>query len=363
MKEVPLSFEKDAKYVLACQLLKKNLIQEALALFKSLSSSYDLVQISSLDPSLALKDVPQLAKLENVLVDGNRWFVVDNGRLYWKETSCRSPQFGNLTGGRVSQNFKYAIIDKTEATRVIDNPCMFLGGDDNYCHWLQIYLPKLLFTEQTFPTIPLLVTKNLKAFQKDSLSMLGIHEERLLYVSEKELIFCKNILLLSDSVWTKTPMMKGLLWLREKFLKFALQNPEPRKIYISREKAVRRHITNEQEVWELFKSYGFEKVLAETLTFQEQIETFSAASHIAGAHGAGLTNVLFAPQSCIVMELADFTNERFQNFEIISYVVGQSHNKFISKKVFAPNDPQLPSSFHDFEVDMAKLKNWLKSLL
>jgi capsular polysaccharide biosynthesis protein len=39
------------------------------------------------------------------------------------------------------------------------------------------------------------------------------------------------------------------------------------------------------------------------LNFREQVELFSQAAFIAGAHGAGHANVLFAPPGCKVLDL------------------------------------------------------------
>ena len=41
----------------------------------------------------------------------------------------------------------------------------------------------------------------------------------------------------------------------------------------------------------------------EKLSIDEQVELFRTASHVIGAHGAGLTNVLFAPSNLKILEI------------------------------------------------------------
>ena len=48
---------------------------------------------------------------------------------------------------------------------------------------------------------------------------------------------------------------------------------------------------------------GFAIVRPEELTFDEQVATFARARVIAGPHGAGLSNVAFAPAGCLVFEI------------------------------------------------------------
>ncbi|HUA51661.1 MAG TPA: glycosyltransferase family 61 protein, partial [Candidatus Sulfotelmatobacter sp.] len=49
--------------------------------------------------------------------------------------------------------------------------------------------------------------------------------------------------------------------------------------------------------------HGFEPVSPEALGFVDQVKLFAAASVIAGPHGAGLANMVFAPPGTPVVEL------------------------------------------------------------
>ena len=72
-----------------------------------------------------------------------------------------------------------------------------------------------------------------------------------------------------------------------------------RKFYIPRTN--KRVVQNETELVNLLD--GFEVFDPGRHSFEEQIEAFSEAEAVVGAHGAGLTNILFAPEGCRVLEL------------------------------------------------------------
>ena len=75
------------------------------------------------------------------------------------------------------------------------------------------------------------------------------------------------------------------------------------RIYVSRKQAVRRHLANEYEFLPLLKKHNFRKVYLEQFSIKEQVELFRKASHVIAAHGAGLTNVLFAPADVRILEI------------------------------------------------------------
>ncbi|MDZ4788726.1 MAG: glycosyltransferase 61 family protein [Blastochloris sp.] len=75
------------------------------------------------------------------------------------------------------------------------------------------------------------------------------------------------------------------------------------KIYISRERARRRNVRNEAELWQVLESRGFTKVYLEDLSWSEQIQVFRSAKMIVAAHGAGLANLAFSRAGTRVIEL------------------------------------------------------------
>ena len=84
----------------------------------------------------------------------------------------------------------------------------------------------------------------------------------------------------------------------------------PKKIYVSRRTwlhndfsnigtnyTTRRKLVNENELVEKLKGEGFTEVFTEKLTTIEKILYFANATHVVGAIGGGISNVLFSPKT------------------------------------------------------------------
>ena len=80
------------------------------------------------------------------------------------------------------------------------------------------------------------------------------------------------------------------------------------RLYISRGRALKRRIANEDEVVAVLRGFGFRVVYAEDHTFEEQVEMASRARFFVSNHGAGLTNMLFVREGGRVLELRHQTD-------------------------------------------------------
>jgi capsular polysaccharide biosynthesis protein len=77
------------------------------------------------------------------------------------------------------------------------------------------------------------------------------------------------------------------------------------RVYISRARAKRRRVANEETLWASLEVRGFRKVFLEELTWAEQIAAFRGAREVVAAHGAGLANLVFCEAGTRVVELFD----------------------------------------------------------
>ena len=74
-------------------------------------------------------------------------------------------------------------------------------------------------------------------------------------------------------------------------------------LYVSRRLARARSEAAPQSLDRVFQDLGYEVLAAETLDLAAQIRLFSSARTIAGLHGAGLANMIWAPPGSRIVEL------------------------------------------------------------
>jgi hypothetical protein len=76
------------------------------------------------------------------------------------------------------------------------------------------------------------------------------------------------------------------------------------RIYIRREpgRVQGRAVQNEEEVLDLLSRFGFQGYRPEELSFSEQAELFYDAEAVVAPHGAGLSNLIYAPTGTKVLE-------------------------------------------------------------
>lgn len=112
-----------------------------------------------------------------------------------------------------------------------------------------------------------------------------------------------------------------------KFLKEKLgirESPGRRKpakrLYIQRKDPHYRKLLNEHEILAIFERYGFEFFEPAQLSISEQIDLFSSAEILAGPHGAGWTNMIFAPSNARGLMLLGAKESRL--YSTIAQIIG-----------------------------------------
>ena len=122
-------------------------------------------------------------------------------------------------------------------------------------------------------------------------------------LSWKEKIRCADLLIVTQAAPTgnyRPSLMKAL---RSRFREhFGVGRPS-RKLFISRSRALRRRISNEDQVEGVIVRHGFERVFLEELSFAQQVRLAGSAKVMVGNHGAGLANMLWMAPETTVLEL------------------------------------------------------------
>ena len=130
-------------------------------------------------------------------------------------------------------------------------------------------------------------------------------------------------------------------------------NKTPEKIYISRKNSKNRPLMNEPEVEQLFTKFGFEIVLGEELSMEQQFQLFQNAKVVAGPHGAGLSNVIFG-RKCTLIEL--FSESYMPDcYELIAHEIAGKYYSVVGKSVAGGDG-------NSWEISIPKVKKLLETL-
>ena len=142
-------------------------------------------------------------------------------------------------------------------------------------------------------------------------------------------------------------------WLRNTFLECSKKFTCNDKIFIDRSAAPTKHcqFINDKEISEFLIGKGFTKYKTENLNFFEEVYLFKNANYIIGAHGAGLTNLVFCKKGAKIIEI------RPKNYNSAVYSklsdINNLDYKLISTDTIQPQD----QSNGDIKLDISLLKN------
>ncbi|QUS35812.1 glycosyltransferase family 61 protein [Falsirhodobacter algicola] len=92
---------------------------------------------------------------------------------------------------------------------------------------------------------------------------------------------------------------------RERVLAQIRPKGRGRRLYIQRRSRRAQRVVNEDLLLERLRPLGFEPVTFEDMSIEDQARTVAGAEFLVGVHGAGISNMLFVPNGCKVIELSN----------------------------------------------------------
>jgi len=113
------------------------------------------------------------------------------------------------------------------------------------------------------------------------------------------------------------------------------KNTEKKYIFIVRNEK-NRFIKNKEETFLMLKEIipKIEKVELENKTFEEQVEMFHNAKVVIGQHGAGLVNIIWTKEECVVIEIDK--NHGRKHFENLCKSLKKEYYKYDAVKKELP---------------------------
>lgn len=274
-----------------------------------------------------------LIALDNVTLFGNTGVVVDEAR----ESVLRPRGGRDFVTYHDFRNLPTRAVKKPAANYF--NMVGSYRGHEHFFHFLFDRLPRLYYLLEKFPLgredVVVLTNENPPPFQRDIYRFVAARfpNAQFLAVPERERWVLPRLYQLDDYQPIKrTLISEGALdFLRRLVFDgygiVSIARPT-RRLYVTRTDTKKRRIANEGELMPLLAARGFASVAPGLLPLADQAALFAGAEAIVGAHGAGLTNILFAPHSARVVEI--FPADKVKNtYFLLAKSLGQSYGGVI----------------------------------
>jgi len=143
-------------------------------------------------------------------------------------------------------------------------------------------------------------------------------------------------------------------WFRDRVLP-GRSSTHNRRLFISRKDAPTRQLVNEAELIEHLAPLGFESVELASMSPEAQIELFYDAETVVAPHGAGLANLLFSIDTC-VLELYPARAVR-PCYYFLSEALGHCYDYYL------PSPRAGATVFSNFEVEIPRVIDRLHCML
>jgi len=219
---------------------------------------------------------------------------------------------------------EHALIDINNQIENEFEEAIMLSGfaSFNYSHWLIEYLPRFLGLNELveYQHLPLLVDMASinDSHQLEMLQIMNKSGRKIIPMQAGSVYRCKRLIVPSAlstmpiNLKSNTAIKANDVVISKAAIDYMRQNfykPDhgkyhgPERLYISRKNASFRRLANEDEIQELFESYGFEVISPDRLSVSQKLSLFNNAKFIAGPGSSGFTNILFSPPNANVLFL------------------------------------------------------------
>lgn len=259
---------------------------------------------------------------------------------------------------------------------------IFLGGNGsfNYYHWMIEILPKLQYLSRIdqngYYGFPLLVSEDVNKIKTYREALNFIVTDRPIIILNKQKSYQVGNLLyinapnsnpfnlrqneryrVTDFLTNKS----SIIFLRDQLMKNIDPSSHTKgnsRIFIARGNERRNY--NENEIFEIFRERGFQKVTLGELSLNEQISLISNAGIIAGPTGAAWTNLIFCREGtkCLCWMAEEYGE--FSAFSNLAKIVG-ADMYYVTFKTNAKSVGELYSA--NYSIDPQEIKQELEKLL
>jgi len=269
---------------------------------------FPISRFPELQPNKGILAETFIAKIPNGQVcSWHGWIKIDNNIIQ----NFIFP-YATFTGQKdMLKYFKFNNIKKIAGKVAV----ITMPFDNCYGHWMINILGRLALLQLHNIDYDWLYVSTDQPFMRETLALCGVDPAKIIspfgqnyYIQADELIVPSHACIINPQLWT--PLCGYYLspwiinYLQTKFLPIAQNSTQPfcKKVFISRKNSS-RHMTNEDEIFALFKPLGFKRYFLENMSLQEQITLFHNATTIIATNGSSLTNQLFCKPNTNIIEI------------------------------------------------------------
>lgn len=228
-----------------------------------------------------------------------------------------------------------------------------------YYHWMLEVLPRFEILRRSKVAFDgVYMSPLITRFQREALDAIGFDPQCAVWSDAKTHIKADSLIVPS------LPGAPGQIprWVADYLRNLFLPNSavaQDQRLLISRRKAARRRILNEEAVFVALQPLGFREVILEDFSLQEQARLFASAQCIVATHGAALTNLVFCSPGARVVEL--FAPTRYyNNFQVLSHLMGLQYQGLLTS---LKGVSRTEARKQDLLVDVGNLSSYVESAL
>lgn len=329
--------------------LPKNVRQEEMELFMPFLS-YDREKLKVLFLKDVLVSYLGLAFMGNALIpQSNQRYRGDEGRI---ANDLIKEHYEDI----VNNPENIMSLEEHETYLTIHHPY-----STNYWHWITESILRVWLVREKCKTMTLILPDYCPdvPFILDSLKPFKFKD--IFFIPKGKHLFVKSVCLpqikpVMDSYY-KTELLQISKFYKEFVgVKNGTNTCKWNRLYLSRQKADKRRVNNEDEVVCVLKKYGFNVINNEDYSFYEQISLFSNATHVFSIHGAGLTNMLFMNENSVVLEMHKRKTNSTDWHSFAFWYLADALNLQYYHQICEPLDPSASFFAADLTVNIMLLE-------
>ncbi len=186
----------------------------------------------------------------------------------------------------------------------------------NYYHWLCEPILRLWMVKDKLKDLVLILPDIYKNTDFIMGSLEPFKIKNIFFIPAQKSLYIKKLCMPQIKPIVHSYHIQELTEIRQFYLNYVIKEKNininlGERLYISRRKATRKKINNEEEIENILVKYNFKIINNEEYDFLQQVAIFSNAKYLISIHGAGLTNMIFMKENAHIFEFhKKKTNEK-----------------------------------------------------